>query len=55
MISYNAKIYNGDDNPLSKEAKKMVEAIRCEIKKNINYSDDIKKQKYEETKGMNMF
>jgi len=43
LISYNAKIYNGEDNPLYKDAKKMVETLRCDIKKNINYSDDFKK------------
>lgn len=40
MISYNAKIYNGEDAYLSIEAKKLMEKLRCEIKKHIN-SDKI--------------
>jgi len=50
LISYNSRVYNGIDNPLTKHAKKMVETIRCEIKRNINYADDVKKKKYEEAK-----
>lgn len=30
----------------------MVEKLRCEIKKVLNYSDDAKRQKYEENKGL---
>lgn len=30
----------------------MVEKLRCEIKKVLNYSDDVKRQKHEENKGL---
>lgn len=49
MISYNAKIYNGELEFLSLEAKKLMEKLRCEIKKHINAAGD-KVNKKEETK-----
>ncbi len=36
MISFNAKIYNGEADSLSILAKKLMEQLRCEIKKHIN-------------------
>ena len=45
LISFNARLYNGDDHPLFKDARKMVEKLRVEIKKQLNYSDDAKRQR----------
>ncbi|CDW76602.1 UNKNOWN [Stylonychia lemnae] len=53
LISFNARIYNGEDNPLFKDAKKMVEGIKSEIRKSIIlHSEDTKQQKIEEQKGL---
>jgi hypothetical protein len=40
LISYNAKIYNGEEDLLSIDSRKMMEKIRCELKKNINSVGD---------------
>jgi hypothetical protein len=51
MISYNAKIYNGEIDSLSVLAKKLMEQLRCEIKKHINSCGDKTFFKKEETKS----
>jgi hypothetical protein len=51
MISFNAKIYNGEIDSLSVLAKKLMEQLRCEIKKHINTSGDKNFSKKEETKS----
>ena len=51
MISFNAKIYNGEQDSLSVLAKKMMEQLRCEIKKHINTCGDKTFFKKEETKS----
>ena len=40
MISYNAKIYNGEEEPISIEAKRLMEKLRCELRKHINSVGD---------------
>ena len=36
LITFNAKTYNGEDNAIYKDAKKLVEHIRMELRKQIN-------------------
>ena len=40
MISYNSKIYNGEKDQLSIDASKLMEKLRCELKKHVNSSGD---------------
>jgi hypothetical protein len=47
MISYNAHLYNGDDEPITKSARRICENLRCEIRKNMNTIGDRKSSKEE--------
>ena len=38
QIYLNAKIYNGEDHPLTKDAKKLADSIKNEIKRVVNFS-----------------
>jgi len=47
----NAKLYNGEDHPITKDAKKLADALKSEVKRTVNYSnEDSRKKKYEEQK-----
>ena len=50
MISYNATLYNGEEEELSIAAKKMMEKIRMELKKHYNNAGDKKQVVKEEHK-----
>lgn len=47
MIVYNALLYNGDDSPFYKDAKKLVEYVRIDLRKNLNSSREKKIEKEE--------
>ena len=51
---YNALLYNGDNSPFYKDAKKLVEHVRIDLKKNLN-SNKEKKNDKEEMKSMSEY
>jgi len=36
LISYNARLYNGDEEPLTRQAKRVIESLRIELRKHMN-------------------
>ena len=44
LITFNAKTYNGEDNAIYKDAKKLVEHIRMELRKQINVVEKKEKE-----------
>lgn len=51
QIHLNAKLYNGEDHPLTKDSKKLSDFVKNEAKKIINYLEDSKRRRYEENKN----